>query len=511
MPSNTKRWQIAPPIPPETQQELDLFHPVLQQILYARGYTHRSTALAFLDADPAFNTDPFQIGGIMQAVDRIRHAIQHRESIAVYGDYDADGVTATALLNQVLHRLGAEVRGYIPNRFDEGYGLNMDALESLSQSGVRLVISVDCGIRSPDEARFAKSKSLDLIISDHHHPGLEIPEAIAVINPKMPGDPYPEKNLAGVGLAYKLASALTPGADSSIADGCLDLVALGTVADMVPILGENRSLVRRGLKRIRQPTRQGLIALMGVSGLQSENVTASDIGYILGPRLNAAGRLDTAISSLNLLLTQDMFEAGQLAQLLELQNRERQQITQQIQQDAEQLALANDPEPLLMFASSPDYNPGVVGLAASRLTEKYYRPAIVAFTGVEFTRGSCRSIPEFHITQALDQCADLLDHHGGHAAAAGFTVRNHFVPELIDRLRQIAAKALSPLELQPTIKADVEIHLSELKPELLKYLDWLQPTGIGNPQAYFVSRDLAVRSSRPVGRDNTHLKLTVTD
>lgn len=508
---NIKRWQIAPVISTDAQLELDTFHPVLQQILTNRGYTDRLSALAFLEAKPVFDTDPFQIGGVPQAVERIQSAIRHHEPVAVYGDYDADGVTATALLNQVLRNLGADVRGYIPNRFDEGYGLNSEALETLYQSGVRLVISVDCGIRSPEEARYARSRSLDLIISDHHHPGPEIPDALAVINPKMPGDEYPEKNLAGVGLAYKLASALVMQINPKIADSCLDLVALGTVADMVPVLGENRSLVRRGLEIIRQPVRQGLAALIGVSGLQSANITASDIGYVLGPRLNAAGRLDTALSSLNLLLTQDPFEAGQLAQLLELQNRERQQITQQIQQDAEQQALTSDAEPLLMFASSPHYNAGVVGLAASRLTEKYYRPSIVAFTGEEYTRGSCRSIPEFHITQALDQCADLLDHHGGHAAAAGFTIRNELVPELLSRLKSIAEQTLVRAELQPTLKADIEISLSELKPELLKYLDWLQPTGIGNPQAYFVSRNLTVRSSRPVGRDNSHLKLAVTD
>jgi single-stranded-DNA-specific exonuclease len=352
---------------------------------------------------------------------------------------------------------------------------------------------------------------MDLIISDHHHPGPELPDAFAVINPKQPGDTYTEKNLAGVGLAYKLASALASSVNPEIANNCLDLVALGTVADMVPILGENRALVRQGLKRIQQPVRQGLAALIGVTGLKAHDITASDIGYTLGPRLNAAGRLDTAISSLNLLLTQDLFEAGQIAQLLEIQNRERQQLTQQVQEDAERVALERCPDPLLMFASSPSYNVGVVGLAASRLTEKFYRPSIVATIGEEFTRGSCRSIPEFHITQALDLCAELLDHHGGHAAAAGFTIRNELVSEFIERLDQIADTQLSNLELKPTLKADVEIPLVDLTPEILKYMKWLQPTGIGNPQAYFVSRNLTVKNSRQVGRDNSHLKLTVTD
>ncbi len=507
----SKRWQIAPPVPPEAQIELSKFPPVLQQILYTRGYQDHDSALAFLNADAPFNTDPFGLSGMEQATDRIQSAIRLSQPIAVYGDYDADGVTATTLLTQVLRQLGAITRSYIPNRFDEGYGLNMEAIESLAQSGIRLVVTVDCGIRSPEEAEYARSLGLDLIISDHHHPGPDLPQAVALINPKLSYDNYPDKNLAGVGLAYKLASALSASISPEIADNCLDLVALGTVADLVPIIGENRSLVRQGLKRIREPYRQGLAALINVAGLQAPKITASDIGYILGPRLNAAGRLDTAVSSLKLLLTQDVFEAGQLAQLLEMQNKERQQLTVKIQEDAEKAALARTPDPLLLFASSAAYNSGVVGLAASRLTEKYYRPAIVATQGEEFTRASCRSIPEFHITQALDQCAKLLEHHGGHAAAAGFTVRNGLVPELIARLDQIAADQLADMELQPTLKADLEWPLSELKPDILKHLKWLQPTGIGNPQAHFVSRNLLVKNSRQIGRESNHLKLTVTD
>ncbi len=507
----SKRWQIAPPVPPEAQIELSKFPPVLQQILYTRGYQDHASALAFLNADAPFDTDPFGLSGMEQATDRIHRAIRLSQPIAVYGDYDADGVTATTLLTQVLRQLGAITHSYIPNRFDEGYGLNTEAIESLAQSGIRLVVTVDCGIRSTEEAEYARSLGLDLIISDHHHPGPDLPQAVALINPKLSYDNYPDKNLAGVGLAYKLASALSASISPEIADNCLDLVALGTVADLVPIIGENRSLVRQGLKRIREPYRQGLAALINVAGLQAQKITASDIGYILGPRLNAAGRLDTAVSSLKLLLTQDVFEAGQLAQLLEMQNKERQQLTVKIQEDAEKAALGRTPDPLLLFASSAAYNSGVVGLAASRLTEKYYRPAIVATQGEEFTRASCRSIPEFHITQALDQCAELLEHHGGHAAAAGFTVRNELVPELIARLDRIAAEQLADLELQPTLKADLEWPLSELKPDILKHLKWLQPTGIGNPQAHFVSRNLLVKNSRQIGRESNHLKLTVTD
>jgi single-stranded-DNA-specific exonuclease len=245
--------------------------------------------------------------------------------------------------------------------------------------------------------------------------------------------------------------------------------------------------------------------------LKYDKVSASDIGFVLGPRLNAAGRLDSALASLNLLLTEDVMEAGRLAQLLDGQNRERQQITRDMQTRATELALAEDPEALLLFAADPDFNPGVVGLAASRLTEAFYRPSIVAQKGEDFTRGSCRSIPEFHITEALDTCADLLEHHGGHKAAAGFTVRTERLPALIERLQCVAREQLTGLDLRPMLYADLELPLSELKPEILKYLDWLQPTGQANPQAVFVSRGLQVAHSRPVGRDGAHLKLSVTD
>lgn len=514
-----KRWLIHERIPVAIEMALSDYPPVLRQILYNRGYTTSDAARQFLMAEAPENTDPFKISGVSEAVKRIEAAIQNQEQIAIYGDYDADGVTATALLVSFLSGAGAQVQGYIPNRFDEGYGLNNEALKALASEGTSLVITVDCGIRSPEEARYAREIGLDLIISDHHHPGSELPEALAVINPRQEHDNYPEKNLSGVGLAYKLASAIE---QSLLAQGDvlpeehqsanqLDLVALGTIADMVPLIGENRWLVRQGLDRIRKPRRQGLLSLMGAASLRSTSITATDIGFALGPRLNAAGRLDTALTAFRLLTTKNVAEASELAQLLEIQNRERQEITRDIQSRAEQIAVAGTEPGFLLFAADPDFNSGVVGLVASRLTEAHYRPAIVAQKGPEFTRGSCRSIPEFHITEALDLCADLLEHHGGHAAAAGFTVRNEALQELVSRLQVIAENALAECDLSPTLNADMEIPLRDLKPEILDYLEWLQPTGQSNPQAVFVSRGLKIVRSRTVGQDGNHLKFTVTD
>lgn len=514
---HTKRWLIASPITPQAGENLAAHPPILRQVLFNRGYATQAEAAAFLEAQPGFDTDPRQMTGIQASVERIRKAVADGEAIAIYGDYDVDGVTATALLVQAIQAIGGNVQPYIPNRFDEGYGLNPEALDALKAQSVGLVISVDCGIRSPDEAAHARTLGLDLIITDHHHPSGELPPALAIINPKQPGDAYPDKDLAGVGVAYKLAEALflddTPQAAERerFLEGLLDLVALGTVADLAPLTGENRTLVRRGLEQMRSTRRQGLFSLANVASLNLSNVNAIDIGFILGPRLNAAGRLESALAAYELLTTADIQRAGELALQLDRQNRERQALTRQIHEQAEVLARAEEPNAPLLFAVHPDFNSGVVGLAASRLVETYYRPAVVGQVSEENTRCSCRSIPELHITDALDECADLLVRHGGHAAAAGFTVRNENLETLKTRLMAIAGRTLAGLDLRPTLTADAEAPLTDMRPELLKHLAKLQPTGYGNPEAVFVSRGVQVKSSRPVGADARHLKMTVSD
>jgi len=511
---HAKYWNIPPTISPEADSALIKFPPILRQILFNRGYPTDAEARAYLNAKPDFNTDPFQMTDMQKAVDRIQLAIQKHEPIAIYGDYDVDGVTSTALLVETLAFFNADVRGYIPNRFEEGYGLNNEAMDKLKAEGVQLVITVDCGIRSPNEARYARTLDLDLIISDHHHPAEgDLPPAFAVINPKQRGDIYPDKDLAGVGIAYKIVEALVSLMPSTFPlDSLLDLVALGTVADLAPLVGENRFLVRRGLRQMKQTLRQGLFSLAAVSDIKLAKVNAGNIGFSLGPRLNAAGRLKEALAAYELLITKDASRAGQLAQELNIQNRERQSITRELQAQAEAIALADDPKAYLLFAAHEDFNSGVIGLAASRLTDTYYRPAVVAAKGEEETRGSCRSIPEFHITDALDQCADLLVRHGGHAAAAGFTVKNENLAALVTRLKSIAAEKLSKANLKPTVTADVEVSLVDVRPELFeKCLKYLEPTGYGNPNAVFVARNVKVKNARTIGADAKHLKLAIED
>jgi single-stranded-DNA-specific exonuclease len=511
-----KRWLISPKITPEAEEALSGFPPIIRQLLFNRGYTTDAVARAFLRAETTFDADPTRLTGVPVAIDRIRRAIESAEQIAIYGDYDVDGVSATALLVLAIRQLGGNVKEYIPNRFDEGYGLNKEALSSLLTEGIKLVITVDCGIRSPAEASHARDIGLDLIITDHHQPAEEdLPSAYAIINPKQPNDMYPDKDLAGVGVAYKLAQALyastTHKDDGFNLDDLLDLVALGTVADLAPLVGENRVLVRRGLQKLRQTRRQGLFSLAAVSDLPLARINASSIGYVLGPRLNAAGRLESALAAFDLLTTTDVKVAGDLAQRLNVQNRQRQEITRKIQAEAEAMIQADDPSADLLFVVHPDFNAGVVGLAASRLVETYYRPAVVGQVSEDTTRCSCRSIPEFHITEALDECKDLLIRHGGHAAAAGFTVSNANLIPLRRRLMSVAAGKLGGLDLRQTLKADVEVPLASLKFDLLKSLEDLQPTGYGNPDAVFISRNLRVTSSRTVGAEGKHLKLVVTD
>jgi single-stranded-DNA-specific exonuclease len=500
-------------MPEAARAALSDYAPVVAQLLFNRGYADPTAARAFLAGELNQSDDPSGLLGLPETVDRLRRAITARESIAIYGDYDTDGVTAAVLLVQVLAALGADVQPYIPKRESEGYGLNPKALSELKEQGVNLVVSVDCGVRSLDEADHARRIGLDLIITDHHTPGPELPRALAVVNPKQPGDPYPEKYLAGVGLAYKVAQGLIRPLPEKPLNGSdvLDLVALGTVADLAPLVGENRRLVRQGLAVINKPRREGLKSLMRVSRLQPGGVDAVAIGFALGPRLNAAGRLESAMAAYDLLTTRDVVQAGQLAMQLEAQNRERQTLTREAQARARELALAAHPDAALLFAAGPEFKEGIVGLAAARLTEEFYRPAVVAHRGPEVTKGSARSIREFHITDAFDQCAELLERHGGHAAAAGFTALTPKVDELAERLRAIAARELGERDLRPALQIDAVVRLDEVSGGLLNSLRQFEPCGYGNPTPLLASYDVIAANARQVGVEGKHLKLTLGD
>jgi len=510
----SKRWIIAPPLTDAARAALAAHPPLIAQLLFNRGLADPAEAEAFLAGQLTQSDDPQLLTGLPETVERLQRAARAGERIAVYGDYDTDGVTATALLVQVLTALGANARPYIPHREDEGYGLNVEALQTLKDDAVTLIVTVDCGIRSVDEGEASRALGLDLIITDHHHPGPELPRALAIVNPKQPGDRYPEKGLAGVGLAYKIAQGLIRPMNPKPAlngSDVLDLVALGTVADLAPLTGENRILVRQGLTVMNKPRREGLKSLIDIARLKPGLIDAVGIGFALGPRLNAAGRLESALAAYELLTTTDVFIASQRAVQLEQQNRDRQDLTRSTHERAREIVLASHADAPLLFAADPNFKPGVVGLAASRLMDEFYRPAVVATRGEEFTKGSARSIREFHITEAFDQCRHLLIRHGGHAAAAGFTAASGNVDELAEKLRGIAGRELAGLDLRPALQIDAEVALAELNGELLDRLRQFEPCGYSNPTPLLASRDVKVVSSRTVGMEGKHLKLTLGD
>lgn len=516
MPPKFKRWLVAPRVSSLVIARFPQLHPLLVQVLYNRGISTSEQAQTFLEPD-ALIGNPFLLHHMNEAVDRLRRAIRNGEPVAVYGDFDVDGVTATALLVQALQSLGAKVKAYIPHRIDEGYGLNPEALRQLQEQGVRVVVTVDCGVRSLAEIAFGKQLGLDMIVTDHHAPSDELPDAYAIINPKQAACKYPWKELSGAGIAFKLAQALLR-ADARVPlsksrqpiseEVLFDLVALGTVADLVPLTGENRALVKRGIAQLRESERPGIQAILRQAALRPELIDAGMIGYTLGPRLNAAGRLESALMAYHLLTTQYPGEADDLAQKLEETNRERQRLTNEMTIKARE-AVAVTAEDHLLIVTAAEFPEGIVGLIASRLSEEFYRPAVAIHCGPDESRGSARSIPEFNIVQALDECRDLLVRHGGHSMAAGFTVRNEHLPELAERLREIARTQLSQVELAPSISIDAEASLGEMNWQLQKNLEQLAPFGYGNREPLFLSRGVIVRDARIVG--NEHLKLLLSD
>jgi single-stranded-DNA-specific exonuclease len=444
-----------------------------------------------------------------QAVARVYRALLSGEKIAVYGDFDTDGITATALLVQGLSCLKVKVVPYIPHRLTEGYGLKIAALENLHRQGITLVISVDCGITALAQVKQAKRLGLDIIVTDHHTPPEEVPPAVAVIDPKLPGSNYPYPDLAGVGVALKLLQAFFQGIgkEKQLSE-LIDLVALGTVADMVPLLGENRYLVKHGLELLRASPRLGIKEMMAQSGLNSTHLDTDCISWILAPRLNAAGRLEHAMASYKLLMTDSPHEARALATWLEKKNAERQSLTNKALTKARQQVLARGIQPVLIAGDSA-FPGGVCGLVASRLAEEFYRPAVVIRVGEQLSGGSCRSIPEFNIIEALTQCRRLFTQFGGHAQAAGFTLPTKDLPRLEDALMELATAQLGGLDLHPRIDIDAEVGLSNLARDIFPQIQKLAPFGQGNPQPTFLSRRVEVLDYRSMGDNGEHLRLKV--
>jgi single-stranded-DNA-specific exonuclease len=522
------RWSLAPPQPLLAGQLAAQLKvpPLLAQCLLNRGFSEPSAIDNFLSPRLKNLADPFLLPNMAVAVERLLRARDQNESLVIFGDYDVDGVTSTALLVEVLRPLGWKVDFYLPNRMDEGYGLSADGVENcLKKFTTTLLLAVDCGSTAVETINTLRSRGVDVIVLDHHQVSSPAPEAVALVNPQLSTlNPQPSTaftELCSVGLAFKLAHALVkrgreiglPGAAEFDLRPLLDLVALGTIADLVPLTGENRILISAGLQRLNTTQRPGLIALKQVAQCPP-TLGAYEIGFQLAPRLNAAGRLETAEDSLRLLLARDLAEAMPLAQNLDSRNRERQKIERGIVEEVIGAVRAKfDPQTdFVIVEGQLLWHIGVVGIVASRVLQQFYRPTIILGGEGDEWRGSGRSIAGFDLAAALRECGDLLVRHGGHAMAAGLSVQPDKIDLLRQRLNELARRALKPEDLQPLLRLDAEAGLDEMSLEMLGELACLKPAGQGNPPVQFCAR--GVTHQRPLqrmGKEKQHVKLWVTD
>jgi single-stranded-DNA-specific exonuclease len=485
---------------------------VTAQLLANRGILDPVEAESFLRSSLSSCHDPFLLKDMHKAISRIKKAISDRQPVLVYGDYDVDGITSVTVLYTALKNLGAVVETYIPNRMEEGYGLNLGAIKKAHRDGVGLIVTVDCGITSFKEIEYAKSIGIDVIVTDHHEiVESHIPSACAVINPLQSDCKYPFKHLAGVGIAYKLVKALYE--DTQLfAEDFLDLVSLGTVADIAPLVGENRVIARRGLEEMNKRERIGLSALMDVGGLNGKEVLSGHIGFILGPRINAMGRIGSAKTSLDLLLSNDAEEAKRLAKIMDTENRNRQKIESRILEEV--LAMVerevNFKHHRVIVLASENWHPGVIGIVASRVADRFYRPAILISLDGKFGKGSGRSIDGFHLFEYLLRSKDTLMGFGGHESACGVTVDKDRVSEFRDRINEEAARDVDENIFSPKIDIDMDISLDSLTETVINELDGLAPFGPENPKPVLSSKRVVVKDGpRQIGKNG--FKMWVTD
>lgn len=492
-------------------------NPLFKQFLIARGLTDEQARTIFLSPDyAAAKHDPFLLPGMKEAVERLAIAKKKQESVAIYGDYDVDGLTATSILLDAFRSFGILTTSILPNRFTEGYGMNANAVKRLSEQGIKLIVTVDCGSLSHDEITLAKNLGMEVIVTDHHTVGDTLPpDALAVINPKRHDNTYPFNDLAGCGVAFKLVQALQtrlPGLPDGQEKWLLDLVALGTVCDVVSLKDENRMMVHWGLKVMQKTRRPGLKAMLAVAGVEPENITARTLGFMLGPRLNAAGRLETAQLGLDLLSSTDNMHALSLAQKLDDMNKRRRTEQDKIFKEACEQAEQYADDPVLVL-SSQDWSHGIVGIVAAKILERYKKPTFVLEEMGEDSKGSARSYGDFSAVEAVRNAKDHIIKGGGHALAAGVTLKTakmaDFRKSLNDFYRQnIKTPQSSYLDPKEDVGTDELFYLTE---ELVRALSSCEPFGHGNPEPVFAINDMVVTNVRHMGTDNQHIKVRLSD
>jgi single-stranded-DNA-specific exonuclease len=510
--SSQKNLKIAStdnPLAQTLSYELGI-SPVIAKLLVNRGIKTCASAEKFLEPEIGHLLDPFSFPDMPLAVNFIKKAVKEKQKIMAFGDYDVDGVTSLALLEATLGKLGADVCHYIPHRINEGYGLSKNILKICQEKGIKLLITADCGTNSIEQIKQLRQNKIEVVVTDHHEPSCagSYDHASALINPKIKGSNYKFRDLAGVGVAYKLCQALT----GNRMEQDLDLVALGTIADSVPLVGENRVFARLGLKEIFSTKNIGLRTLIETSGIKGKPITPESVAFILGPRINASGRLDTAETALELLTTDDPQEAERLAKLVESYNRQRQKIEASIMVEAQEMINkeVNFKQHKVMVVAKEGWHLGVLGIVASKLADRFYRPAILISVKDGLCRGSGRSIEKFHLFNGLLECGSLLNDFGGHSHAIGMTILEENIAEFRRRINDFAHQTLELQDLIPSINVDMELALSDLNQELTLDLEKLQPFGHGNPEPLFYTRSLQLKGTpRLYSRDT--LKFWVSD
>ena len=513
---NPKIWSI---LRSDTtiEEELSRSLPVsrtIARILVNRGIHNLTDAKRFLEPSLDHLHNPSLMDGVDWAVERTRQAIDQKQKIMVHGDYDVDGITSTSLMMRVLRLLGADVSWYIPHRQTEGYDVGRKGVETAKERGVKLIITVDCGTSAVDAIGYARELGIDVIVTDHHEVGREMAPASVIVNPRKPSCSYPFKDLAGVGVAYKFAEALIRECGYDVPTyrrRFCDLAAIGTVADVVPLLGENRILVKFGMDELPRTGKKGLKALLDIAGLANTRISSHALAYGLGPRLNAAGRLGHASTALELLLTTDATEASDLAQKLDATNKERQAEQERITNEALRVIADDslDDKLKVLVLSSKGWHPGIVGIVASKITDRYSRPSILISIDESGNAGvgSARSIAAFDLFDALGKCGHMLDRFGGHRRAAGLSISTSRLQEFSDEINRIADEILTDSDLMPQLDVDTTIDIEVATQSFARELQLLEPYGFGNRQPVFVSKDVPIIQKARIGATGAHLKL----
>ncbi|MCM1370026.1 MAG: single-stranded-DNA-specific exonuclease RecJ [Candidatus Amulumruptor caecigallinarius] len=492
--------------------------PAIAELLVRRDVSTLESAETFFSPSLSDLHDPFLMPDMEKAVTRLNRAMGAKERIMIYGDYDVDGTTAVALVYKYLQNYYSNVEYYIPTRDDEGYGISLKSIDYASDNGVKLIIVLDCGIKAINEIAYAKSKGIDFIICDHHVPDETVPDAVAILNPKMPASPYPCKHLSGCGVGFKFmqAFALSNGlGNHNELESMLDLVAVSIASDLVPIVDENRVMAYHGLRRLNSNPNLGLRSIIRICKLTNKDITISEIIFKIGPRINASGRMQSGMETVNLLVSRDLHEAFERGKDIDQYNRERKEVDKKITEEANALIEQNvgvENEKRSMVIYNRDWHKGVIGIVASRLTELYYKPAVVLSFANGFATGSARSVQGFDIYAAVNSTRDLLENFGGHTYAVGLTLREENIPEFTRRFEEFVSTNILPNQLEPHLDIDAEIEFADITPDLVNMLRKFNPFGPGNQKPLFLTRNVFdFGTSKLVGRNLEHIKLELED